>query len=348
MLSRLTPGSVLLPPLVVKQAVFAPFAAVRNQPDARLEISWPGESQTFWFTVESKAKSNPQAVRLAMTQAKGAARDGDRPMIQVPFLSPESLGELEREGVSGVDLCGNGIVVVPGRLWVARSGAPNKYPDSRPLSNPYRGRSAMVARMLLTRRRWATLSELADAILQAGAELSLPQISKAVQALEEDLMLSKSVREITLSDPVRLLDHLAREWRVPKITARQGFRLRANQQLASALSSNPLLTWAFTGETSTVRYATLSQGGPQKIAVSNLSLARELLKGEPESIPNFADVELVETDEAGFFFGNEIDSKGNRWASRIQAWLELQSGDARQQDVAKDIREQILSRGDPS
>jgi hypothetical protein len=53
-------------------------------------------------------------------------------------------------------------------------------------------------------------------------------------------------------------------------------------------------------------------------------------------------VELVETDEAGFFFGNETDGKGVRWASRLQTWLELQSGDARQQDAAKDLREQLL------
>lgn len=269
-------------------------------------------------------------------------------MIQVPFLSPEKLEELEREGVSGIDLCGNGIVVVPGRLCVVRSGAPNKYPDSRPLSNPYRGRSAMVARMLIERPKWSSLSELSQAILRSGAELSLPQISKAVQALQEDLMLTKSTREITLVDPARLLDHLAREWHKPKIRSRQAFRLNSNREIAPALSSNSLLSWAFTGEASAARYAMFSQGGPRKIAVSSLPLAQTLLNAESESVPNFADVELVETDEAGFFFGNEVDGNGARWASRLQAWLELQSGDARQQDVARDLREQILSRGDRS
>jgi hypothetical protein len=88
-----------------------------------------------------------------------------------------------------------------------------------------------------------------------------------------------------------------------------------------------------------------SQGGSRKIAVSSLPLAQTLLDGDPESVPSFADVELIETEEAGFFFGNEIDAKGDRWASRLQVWLELQSGDARQQDVAKDIREQIVIRG---
>jgi hypothetical protein len=85
-----------------------------------------------------------------------------------------------------------------------------------------------------------------------------------------------------------------------------------------------------------------SQGGPRRVAVSNLSLALELLGGRPEPVPNFADLELMETDGAGFFFANEINEKGLRWASRLQSWLELQSGDARQQDAARDLREQIL------
>lgn len=345
MLARIRVGSVLLSPLVVRSLEMQPQ---NNQADARLELSWPGEPASFWFTLESKGKANPQAIQLAMMQARQAAKGGDLPMIQVPFLPPERLDELEQEAVSGVDLCGNGIVIVPGHLCVIRSGAPNKYPDSRPLSNPYRGRSAMVARMLLERPRWSSLSELADALRQAGADLSLPQVSKAVQAMEEDLILAKLTREITLQEPLRLLDTLGREWRKPKIRARQALRLRSGRELAPALSSNPLLKWAFTGESSAVRYAMSSQGGPRKIAVSSLPLALTLLDELPEPIPNFADVELLETEEAGLYFDNEIDGKGDRWASRLQAWLELQSGDARQQDVAKDIRSQILSRGGPS
>ncbi len=59
-------------------------------------------------------------------------------------------------------------------------------------------------------------------------------------------------------------------------------------------------------------------------------------------MPNFADVELFETSEAGFYFGNQCDTDGLRWASRIQTWIELSNGDARQQDAAREIREQIL------
>ena len=90
------------------------------------------------------------------------------------------------------------------------------------------------------------------------------------------------------------------------------------------------------------RYLIFSQGGPRRIAVSSLSLATSLLSGTPEPVPNFADIELIETDEPGFFFGTETDDNGIRWASKLQTWLELQSGDARQHETAKELREQIL------
>ncbi len=341
MLSRFQSGVVLLPPLVVRASVFEESDR-GNRVDARIRLALPDSTEEFRFVVESKAKSTPQTVLLAVAQAKKLAREGEWPMIQVPYLSPERLDELERDGVSGVDLCGNGVIIVPGRLYVLRSGQPNRYPDSRLLSNAYRGRSAMVARMLAVQPRWESLTALAVAIQKGGAELSTSQVSKAAQTLEEELIVSKAGGGIQLTDPLRLLDNLGREWRKNRIRSRQALRLPSGIDLAPVLSSNPLLKWAVTGESSVMRYTQFSQGGPLRVAVSSLPLAQTLLRGEPETVPSFADLELIETEETGYFFANEIDEKGIRWASRLQTWLELQAGDARQQDAAQDIRNQIL------
>ncbi len=339
MVSRLQEGAVLLPPLVVKSCR---GLETDENVDARMELTMPGGTEGFRFVVESKARATPQSIQLAMAQARSAVKGGEWPMIQVPFLSAERLGELEREGVSGVDLCGNGIVIVPGRLYVMRTGAPNRYRDSRPLSNPYRGRSAMVARMLLQYPEWKSLSSLAEAVEKNGAKLSLPQVSKAVQALCEDLIASKQAGMITLKDPLRLLERLGSEWRGLEVGGRAGLRLPTGLDWAAALSSNPMLKWAMTGESSVTRYAMFSQGGARQIAVSDLRLSMNLLGGQPEPVPNFADVELLETEEPGLYFGNAVDEQGVRWASRLQTWLELQSGDARQHSAAKDLRSQIL------
>jgi hypothetical protein len=67
----------------------------------------------------------------------------------------------------------------------------------------------MVARMLLQRPKWESLSELGTEIQAAGVVLSLPQVSKAVQAMGEDLIVSKVAGVIALNEPLRLLDKLS-------------------------------------------------------------------------------------------------------------------------------------------
>jgi hypothetical protein len=341
MTAALRPGAVLLAPLVVHDSQ-VPAEARSRRADARITVGLPGEAPAYCFVVESKRRATPQEVQLAVAEARAAADDDELPMILVPYLSPERLAELERQEVSGVDLSGNGIVLVPGRLLVLRSGQPNKYRDSRPLSNPYRGRSAMVARLLLTRPRWESLKELTAGIEKAGTKLAPSQVSKAIRALEEELVVATKSRVITLQDPARLLDGLADSWRPPVARARRTVRLPEGASWWRPLSSSNSVAWAVTGESSAPRYVTFAQAGPTRLAVSSIETAFALLGGAPESVPNFADVELIETDEAGYFFDCQIDERGARWASPLQTWLELQSGDARQRDASEDLRATIL------
>ncbi len=342
MLSRLQTGATLLRPFVIRSAEFG--VSFEDRADARLQVGVPGRPESYRFVVESKSRATPQTVQSAMSQVRAYLKPDEWPLIQVPYLSPERLEELEKAEISGVDLCGNGIIVIPGSIYVFRTGAENQYPDSRPLSNPYRGRSAMVGRLLLRQPEWESLSAIAAALGPSGAALSLPQVSKAVQAMSEDLIVAKNDGRITLAEPLRLLDRLAREWRAPADRGRCALRLGSGKLEVSKLSASADLNWAVTGESSVARYVPFSQGGPRRIAVSSLPLARSLLGGTPEPVANFADVELIETDEAGYYFDNEIDPVGIRWASRLQTWLELQAGDGRQQEAAADLRGRLLAQ----
>jgi len=341
LLARLKPGQVAIAPLVVKK--FS-LDETKSDVDARVTLGLPGEAARFHFVVEAKSRSTPLIVRNAIAQARAAARKDEHSMIMVPYLSDERLRELEREQVSGIDLCGNGIVIVPRRLYLLRTGQPNLYPDSRPLSNPYAGRSAMAARILLTQSNWSSLNEIASAIKKEGGQLSLAQISKALSAMEEDATILRDAGKVTVPDRMILLDYLARNWKVPRYAARQALRLPANYDWAKKLSEVDGIRWAVTGESSVSRYTTFAEQGPVRIAVSNLQRAMYRFDGKLERIPNFAQIELLETEEPVFFFQNEKEEKGTRWASRLQAWLELQRGDGRQQDAAGEIRKQLLKR----
>jgi len=67
-------------------------------------------------------------------------------MLLVPFLSERQLKELEGEGISGIDLCDNCVVVYPGTFSVSRSGGKNRFPSSAAIKNIYRKNSSMVGR----------------------------------------------------------------------------------------------------------------------------------------------------------------------------------------------------------
>jgi hypothetical protein len=310
-----------------------------------ITASIPSSPDKFTFVVEAKSRSTGEAILSAAHHARKITRDGEYPMVIVPYLSRKHLDLLKDLEVSGVDLCGNGIVLVPGQLCVAHVGHPNQFSDSRPLQNPYRGRSALVGRMLLTQASWASLELLVGAIQEAGGRLSIPQGSKAVRSLEEDLIIQKQGNTIALKDSAQLLERLGKAWSPPKVKGRRAFRVKADDEFwPTQLNSDNQLQWSLTGSASISRYAVFPQGGPRQIAVSDLSLATSLLGGTPEPVASFADVELIETDEAGFFFQCETDDSGLRWASRLQTWLEMQAGDARQQAAAHDLRLQILSK----
>lgn len=341
LLSTLQEGADLLAPLRINRAELEPLQARDRGFDALVTASLPNGTEEFRFVVEAKSSSTPQIVHGAIAQIRSYVRQGEHPMILVPYLSPQRLDELEQKGISGIDLCGNGIVTIPERLLIFRTGNKNRYPESRPLSNPYRGRSAMVGRAFLSQTHYNTLGELYDAIQDSGTNLSLSQVSKAVKALEDELIVSSSGRTIRLKDPLRLLDHLGSEWRAPR-AAKIALRFTKPLESVSRLSRDERLKWAVTGESSVTRYTSFGQGRPLRVAVSNLRKAWEILDGEQEDVPNFADVELLETSEAGFYYQNQCDSDGIRWASRIQTWIELHNGDGRQQEAAKEIREQII------
>lgn len=343
MLGRFQPGQALLAPLVIQEVLIVSSERLfPGRADALLKLALPDDSNGFWFVVESKSRSTPQSIASAIAVAQGARGTDQYPLIQVPYLSPEKLDYLESLGLSGVDLCGNGVVIVPGRLWIKRTGQPNRFRDSRPLNNPYGGRSAVVARLLMIKPRWESLGELTEGIRSLGTSLSLPQVSKAVAALAEEMVVSKDRGRISMTDPVRALDQLARTWKPPTILKRQALRLNLNKDWQGQLSASDHLRWAVTGESSVPHHSMFAQGGPRRIAVSSLSQALSVLQGKPESVPSFADVELIETREEGYFFANEIDEQGIRWASLLQTWLEAQRGDARQQDVAGELRQRIL------
>ena len=88
-------------------------ASPREQPVAVLEAYAEGTPRAT-FAVTYTRLWTPKMVVAAVAHAeRNAPLTGLLPMVVAPYLSDERLQEFERHAISGVDLCGNGVVVVP-------------------------------------------------------------------------------------------------------------------------------------------------------------------------------------------------------------------------------------------
>ncbi|MGH9463682.1 MAG: hypothetical protein ACRD1X_20970 [Vicinamibacteria bacterium] len=344
-LSMIRAGQVRLPPLEVR---LGPKPAPRAG-DARLEVVWSGKR--YPFVAALKARSTPKILRAALLEARRAASlSKTNPLVIVPYLTEEQIRELEKEGVSGLDLNGNGVVIVPGRLFVSRAGRPNRFPEKSVLKNVYRGKVSTAARVFLLRPEYSAVQEIRQEILTREGTVALSTVSKVLQRLEDDLVVARESGRIRLIQPDKLLELLAREYRPPEVNREfVGKTSLTNDRLSKTLAAaaEPAgARLALTGATSVSQYAVMARDEPVTFYCSDL---RRLLTGlDPEKpileeTDRFPNVRVVETDEDIVYF-DVRRKRGVPWASPVQTYLELMSGDKRDRETAAQLARDLLPR----
>lgn len=194
-------------------------------PDAIIEVKWRGRQ--YRFAAEIKSLATPKVLEAAMSQAQRAAKSIElRPMVVMPYLSARQLRMLEAENMSGLDLCGNGIVQVPGKIFVYRTGQPNAFPASSRIRNVYQGSSSIVARVFLLRPRYSTVGRVLKEVERCGGNVSMSTVSKVLKALEQDLMIRRKGRGSCLIQPRELLEKLAENYQRPIVKRVQQYCLQ--------------------------------------------------------------------------------------------------------------------------
>ena len=109
--------------------------------NSRRSLKSAGE-RSFQFATELRTQHSTQ-FEEALHRIVQIARDTSYyPMLVTPYLREAQLEELRQQQVSGIDLSGNGVITIPGKLFVYRTGKPNKFPDSArpntPIVEPHR------------------------------------------------------------------------------------------------------------------------------------------------------------------------------------------------------------------
>ena len=304
-----------------------------------LEATWQGHSARFAF--DYKTRSAPTYLEAAMIQAQKYAREmGLLPLVILPYLSETSLQRLEEAGVSGIDLNGNGILLAPDlALW--RSGQGNRFKESQPIRNIFRGTSSLLCRSFLLCPTFPTLTELQiftrTRFLEhsgiVSEHLTKGTVSKVVRSLEEENIIVRGQDGVKLASAHRLLDRLRGSY-----SRSSGKRIEGTTSLSSAAIWERLRAsegrYIATGDGSAGRYGLLS--GSQKLAlyVENIEQVSSRLDITPSRM--FPNITLIEEDSDVVYFDARLDGS-SLWASPIQTWLELSVSGPREQEAARTL-----------
>ncbi len=355
----------LLPVTLTMREISARLGDTRY--DGIVDATWDDDEATF--AIECKRLGTPKEFAGAVLQIQSwSLPDGIFPMLLLPYLKPEQLDELEQLGISGVDLCGNGVISIPGRLKVFRTGQPNRFKSSATIKNVYRGKTSLVARIFAEQSSFPSLQSLREAIIErdllAASGLTKPiglsTVSKALKTLEQDLIVArKDDGTIRLLQRNQLLDNLQRN----------DEPLEAQETIKLKVKTNALWEWVgfytnalsglavLNGLSSTSKYAVMQRAEiyqlytPDPIALAKRMTGRG---GASEVPPNenpaketdrFENVVLVKTKRPIDYFDVRTDQP-LRWASPLQTWLELMRGDKRDRETADQVRELLLKSGD--
>jgi hypothetical protein len=350
MIEQLRLGRVSLSPLSFRLLPRRPQKERNQYFDVLVEASW-GKSVAK-FAVECKSLSTPKAFQDGLNLLKTSSLPkGCRPLLFVPFLSERQLQELEREKISGIDLCGNGVVVVPEMFAVFRGGEKNRFTSSAPIKNIYRKNSSMVGRVFLLCPEYDTVQDVCAEINRRNLlvkrwdkkAMSLSTVSKALKTLQEDLIISREVT-IRLLQPDKLLQKLSENYGPPNI--RERIRLKVPEGIGTIADllrkeSQVLgLPLASAGVSSVGRYAVMQRGNFLSVYCPRLDILLERLSGSQSD--RFPNLELIETeDETVYFDGRREDNFW--WASPVQVYLELMAGDKRDQETAEQVKSYIIN-----
>jgi hypothetical protein len=320
--------------------------------DMLLNIAWRTGAGKFVADVLGQAtpkQIETRILRLAkdansLAAASGGERRGKNrfyPLIIAPFLNEKTLNRLAEAEISGIDLSGNGVVVVPDKLFIYRTGEKNKFLSNAPIKNIFRGTSSLVARVFFARPEYENVGEVLEEITRRGGKTTFSTVSKVLKTLEEELIISKGKR-IRLLDAKKLLDELRKNYRRPqndarRITGKVGDVPSALKKMFKNADAKKVLY----ARSDPAKYAAMPSSGESTVKIYAESV-KELLSGvDFTETSRFPNIEFIETDDPTVYFDRRRDD-GFYWISPLRTYLELANEGKREQEAANQMLQGLL------
>lgn len=173
-----------------------------------LSASFVIEGTKRTLRLEYVSNGSPKTINELAGRFGNAIDNRSLNVLVAPYISERGFSLCKEKGIACVDLSGNAYLRTNG-LLIDINGRKNRFKAERKQVNLFSTKSAWVVRSLLTapEKGW-TMKELADA-----SEVSLAQVFKVTDSLQEEGFLSKGRGNIRLIDASGLLDAWASAYR---------------------------------------------------------------------------------------------------------------------------------------
>lgn len=352
MAKRLTDGEIQN---LIREIDFQPLKitvaktkAAESSGGATLDVRWKNSSRKF--IAEILRQATPKQIETGMLRLENLAKAGRGsgrqtqkedlyPILIAPYLNEKTLERLLEAEISGIDLSGNGVVIVPDKLFVYRAGAKNKFLSTAPIKNVFRGTSSLVARVLLAKPEYENVGEVLDEITTRGGRTTFSTVSKVLKTLEEELIVGRG-EKIRLIDARKLLDALRENYRRPEARRTVRGKVGDLQKALKRISKNAEAKGVLYALDDPAKYVVMPQGAsPARIYAESLDA---LLDGVDFTETNrFPDVELIETDERSVYFDRR-KTEGLYRIAPLEVYLKLSSEGKREQETAAEMVKNLV------
>ncbi len=346
--------SINFPPLEINFGEeIQPFDSKDNRADFIAEINWKDKS--YKFIVEVKRQATPKIIEEIISRKQSVAYLDylyDVPptkqdekyyyLLIAPYLNEEKLESLASAEISGIDLSGNGLVIVPDELFVYRFGEKNKFPSNAPIKNVYRGTSSIIPRVFFAQPEFQSVTEVLEEITTRSGKTTIATVSKVLKTLEEELLISRK-EGVRLMDGRSLLKNLRENFQRPTIEKKIIGKTEDLDNTLIQLSENSAENKILYAIDKPRRYAVMgSDSSATKVYTENISSS--LLESNFSETSRFPNLEIIQTSDPTVYFDRRYEmASAAYYTSPLQVYLELANGGKREKETAEQIEEGLLN-----
>jgi hypothetical protein len=314
------------------------------------------DGPSFTAVVEIKTVATPQNILLGTQLLKAYVANNKQadwiPLLVAPYIGAKQAEILADNGISWLDLSGNMSIRVSNKIYIERTGKPNRFPDTAPIKKIFQGTSSLVSRALLLKLDgFESVNDLYNFINNQNAKVTLSTVSKVLRSLEEELLVNRDKSLISVADPEKLLQRLSEGYKNSTERKRRnsyGFVIKGIERLsysnlnAIRAASKDYLACGF--------YAAQIKGlaATDKITIFVRDIEQFRRKAEEELVSVTADAEfgnaiITETNDPGVWFNP--DWRGfESVVNDVELYLEMMVDTPRGPKIADQLKKRILRK----